>query len=102
MRLGHFRKRKRARQESKVSGGPSAALSASQTPSDIKNGDHVYFANSYHFLCQNEGNVLAQVEYGIKLNAVIAKKNIVGIQFHPEKSGEVGLQILKNFLNWRY
>ncbi len=69
---------------------------------NIKNGDHVYFANSYHFLCQNEGNVLAQVEYGIKLNAVIAKKNIVGIQFHPEKSGEVGLQILKNFLNWRY
>ena len=68
----------------------------------IKNGDHVYFANSYHFLCQNEGNVLAQVEYGTKLNAVIAKKNIVGIQFHPEKSGEVGLQILKNFLNWRF
>lgn len=68
----------------------------------IKNGDHVYFANSYHFLCQNEGNVLAQVEHGAKLNAVIAKKNIVGIQFHPEKSGEVGLQILKNFLNWRF
>lgn len=68
----------------------------------IKNGDHVYFANSFHFLCQNEGNVVAQVEYGSKLNAVIAKKNIVGIQFHPEKSGEVGLQILKNFLNWRY
>ncbi len=68
----------------------------------IKNGDHVYFANSFHFVCQNEGNVLAQVEYGIKLNAVIAKKNIVGIQFHPEKSGEVGLQILRNFLNWRY
>jgi len=68
----------------------------------VKNGDHVYFAHSYHFLCQNEGNVLAQVEYGAKLNAVIAKKNIVGIQFHPEKSGEVGLQILKNFLNWRF
>lgn len=68
----------------------------------IKNGEHVYFANSYHFLCQNEGNVLAQVEYGGKLNAIIAKKNIVGIQFHPEKSGEAGLRILKNFLDWRY
>ncbi len=68
----------------------------------IKTGDHVYFANSYHFLCQNEGNVLAQVEYGSRINAVIAKKNIVGIQFHPEKSGEVGLRILKNFLNWRF
>ncbi len=69
---------------------------------NIKNGDHVYFANSYHFICQNEGNVLAQVEYGSKINAIIAKKNIVGIQFHPEKSGEIGLQILRNFLNWRF
>lgn len=68
----------------------------------IKTGNHVYFANSFHFLCQNEGNVLAQVEYGQKLNAIIAKKNIVGVQFHPEKSGETGLQILKNFLNWRF
>ncbi len=69
---------------------------------DIKSGDHVYFANSYHFLCQNEGNIIAQVEYGGKINAMIAKNNIVGIQFHPEKSGEVGLKILKNFLEWRY
>jgi glutamine amidotransferase len=44
---------------------------------------------------------LAQVEYGSKLNAIIAKENILGIQFHPEKSGEAGLLILKNFLNWR-
>ncbi len=68
----------------------------------IKNGDHVYFANSYHFLCQNRGNILAQVDYGFKMNALLAKRNIVGIQFHPEKSGEVGLRILKNFLDWRY
>ncbi len=68
---------------------------------DIKEGEHFYFANSYHFSCQNEGNVLAQVEYGTKINALIAKKNILGIQFHPEKSGKAGLQILQNFLNWR-
>ena len=68
---------------------------------DIKNGEHFYFANSYHFICQNENNVLAQVEYGSKLNAIVAKENILGIQFHPEKSGEAGLLILKNFLNWR-
>ncbi len=68
---------------------------------DVKNGEHFYFANSYHFICQNENNVLAQVEYGSKLNAIIAKENILGIQFHPEKSGEAGLLILKNFLNWR-
>ena len=68
---------------------------------DVKNGEHFYFANSYHFICQNENNVLAQVEYGSKINAIVAKENILGIQFHPEKSGEAGLLILKNFLNWR-
>ena len=68
---------------------------------DVKNGEHFYFANSYHFICQNENNVMAQVEYGSKLNAIVAKENILGIQFHPEKSGEAGLLILKNFLNWR-
>ena len=72
-----------------------------QALKDVKNGEHFYFANSYHFICQNENNVLAQVEYGSKLNAIVAKENILGIQFHPEKSGEAGLLILKNFLNWR-
>lgn len=68
---------------------------------DIKNGEHFYFANSFHFICQNENNVLAQVEYGSKLSVVVAKDNIFGVQFHPEKSGEAGLKLLKNFLNWR-
>lgn len=65
----------------------------------ISSGDHVYFANSYHFICEDQNHVLAQVEYGTNINAVIAKNNILGIQFHPEKSGVVGLQILKNFIN---
>ena len=68
---------------------------------DIKNGDHFYFANSYHFRCQNENNELAHVEYGSKICAVICKENIFGVQFHPEKSAESGLKLLKNFLNWR-
>ena len=67
----------------------------------IESGEHFYFANSYHFICQNENNVLAQVEYGSKLTAIVAKENIFGVQFHPEKSGEAGLKLLKNFLNWR-
>lgn len=67
----------------------------------IESGEHFYFANSYHFICQNENNVLAEVEYGSQLTAIVAKDNIVGIQFHPEKSGIAGLKILKNFLNWR-
>ncbi len=68
---------------------------------DIEEDDHFYFANSYHFICQNENNVLASVEYGQKINAIISKKNILGIQFHPEKSGVTGLKLLRNFLTWR-
>jgi imidazole glycerol-phosphate synthase subunit HisH len=65
---------------------------------NIKDQDHVYFANSYHFICKDASNILANVEYGdCKINAVLAKENIIGIQFHPEKSGESGLQILQNF-----
>ncbi len=65
---------------------------------DIKSKDHVYFANSYHFLCKNTKNIIAKVNYGHDLNALIADENIFGIQFHPEKSGIVGLKILGNFL----
>ncbi len=67
----------------------------------INSGEHFYFANSYHFICQNKNNILAHVEYGEKLSAVVAKDNILGVQFHPEKSGEAGLKLLQNFLNWR-
>ncbi|HCR91254.1 MAG TPA: imidazole glycerol phosphate synthase subunit HisH [Prolixibacteraceae bacterium] len=65
----------------------------------IKNGDHVYFANSFHFICYDKSSILAQIDYGFKMNAILTKGNIFGIQFHPEKSGEVGLKILENFLN---
>lgn len=69
---------------------------------NIDQGEHFYFANSYHFICQNENNVLAQVQYGDnKINAVIAKENIIGAQFHPEKSAQSGLQFLENFINFR-
>ena len=69
---------------------------------NIGNGNDLYFANSFHFICQNDNNLLAYAEYGnTKISAVIAKDNIVGAQFHPEKSGEIGLQFLNNFLNWR-
>lgn len=68
---------------------------------DINDQENFYFANSFHFICQNDNNVLGYVEYGSKINSVVAKDNIIGAQFHPEKSGESGLKFLKNFLTWR-
>jgi glutamine amidotransferase len=66
--------------------------------SDIKSGEHFYFANSYHFICKNADNQLASFNYGLARCGIIAKDNIFATQFHPEKSGEAGLKLLKNFL----
>ncbi len=66
----------------------------------VKSGDHLYFANSYHFKCADKNQELAFVEYGSNICAIVAKYNIIGLQFHPEKSGETGLKILKNFLSF--
>lgn len=66
---------------------------------NITNKSHVYFVHSYKFDCNNLNNVLADVEHGIKITAAIAKDNLIGLQFHPEKSQKVGLDILRNFVN---
>jgi glutamine amidotransferase len=66
----------------------------------IKNGEHFYFVHSFHFEVKNLENVIATVDYGQKINAIIAKDNIVATQFHPEKSSDSGLKILKNFTNF--
>ena len=62
----------------------------------ISNGDFVYFVHSY-FAKDCETSLLATTEYGKELTAAVAYKNIMGCQFHPEKSGDVGLKILKAF-----
>ena len=62
----------------------------------INDGDYVYFVHSYYAdNCKN--NVTATSEYGINLTASVQKDNVFGCQFHPEKSGETGLKILKAF-----
>ncbi len=60
------------------------------------NGDHVYFVHSY-WAADCEKSTIATCEYGAKLTAAVAHENVYGCQFHPEKSGEVGLNILKAF-----
>jgi len=61
----------------------------------LSDGDCVYFVHSYH--AQNCPDVIATSEYGACLTAAVANKNVYGCQFHPEKSGMVGLKILKAF-----
>ncbi len=64
----------------------------------INEGDYVYFVHSYYGAdCDS---VIAYTEYGAPITAAVAKNNVMGCQFHPEKSGDVGLKILKAFSEW--
>lgn len=63
---------------------------------DTRNGDYVYFVHSY-YASECEDSLLATTEYGNEVTAAVGKNNIYGCQFHPEKSGNVGLRILKSF-----
>ena len=60
----------------------------------------VYFVHSYHFAPHDENVILATVDYGVPLVAAVASGNIIGVQFHPEKSGSVGLHFLQQFIKW--
>ena len=59
----------------------------------------VYFVHSYHIEPQDDKLIAAVTEYGTKLPVVIERSNLFGTQFHPEKSGKIGAQIMKNFVN---
>ena len=65
----------------------------------IKEEDHVYFVHSY-YAEDCEDSLLATAEYGRELTAAVVKDNVAGMQFHPEKSGNVGLNILRAFCEW--
>jgi imidazole glycerol-phosphate synthase subunit HisH len=64
-------------------------------------GTHAYFVHSYHFCPAEPADLLAETEYGGRLAAVIGKDNLIGTQFHPEKSQMAGLRLISNFLQWR-
>lgn len=66
----------------------------------IENGDHAYFVHSYQFNATDNDNIIAHVDYGGDVAAIIGRDNIVGTQFHPEKSQDVGLKLIENFLKW--
>ena len=63
----------------------------------IEEGAYVYFVHSYYLEAEEESIVKASAEYGVHIHASVEKENVFACQFHPEKSGETGLKILKNF-----
>ncbi len=65
----------------------------------IKEGDFVYFVHSY-YATKCDQSLLASTEYGAELTAAVALDNVSGTQFHPEKSGDIGLSILRAFCEW--
>jgi glutamine amidotransferase len=67
----------------------------------IASGAHAYFVHSYGFRPADAAVILATVEYGGDIVAVLGRDNLVGTQFHPEKSQVTGLQLIANFLRWR-
>ena len=70
----------------------------SQIFKKIKNKSHVYFVHSYEFIPEDKSVISATTDYSSSIVCSIEKENIFGTQFHPEKSDETGLQIIKNFL----
>ncbi len=64
---------------------------------DLDNQSYVYFVHSYYLKAQDEAIVKASTEYGCHIHASVEKDNVFACQFHPEKSGQVGLKILSNF-----
>lgn len=66
----------------------------------IAQGSDVYFVHSYHLVPKNLKNRLSYTNYGQEITAAVIKNNIVGTQFHPEKSQNIGLKFIENFLTW--
>ena len=67
----------------------------------VETGQHAYFVHSYHFRVSDPAHLLAHCDYGGRITAIVGRDNMVGMQFHPEKSQATGLRLIANFLNWR-
>jgi glutamine amidotransferase len=64
-------------------------------------GLHAYFVHSYHLVPEERGDLVASTDYGGPITAFVAKDNMAGTQFHPEKSQKLGLALIANFLRWK-
>ncbi|MBY6166082.1 imidazole glycerol phosphate synthase subunit HisH [Pseudooceanicola nitratireducens] len=66
----------------------------------IESGQHAYFVHSYHMAVAAPDQLIAHVEYGHPVTAIVGRDNMIGTQFHPEKSQATGLKMIANFLSW--
>lgn len=66
----------------------------------VTTGDHAYFVHSYHFVVDNPDERLAHCDYAGDITAIVGRDNMIGMQFHPEKSQAAGLRMIANFLTW--
>jgi imidazole glycerol-phosphate synthase subunit HisH len=66
-----------------------------------ESGLHAYFVHSFHLFPTSGEDVIATTDYGGPISAIVGRDNIVGVQFHPEKSQKLGLALISNFLKWR-
>ena len=66
----------------------------------VQSGEHAYFVHSYHYQTKDPAHVIARVDYGGDVTAAVGRDNLIGTQFHPEKSQKLGLHIIANFLRW--
>ncbi len=64
-------------------------------------GLNAYFVHSYHLVPADRGTLVASTDYGGEITAFVAKENMAGSQFHPEKSQKLGLALIANFLRWK-
>jgi len=74
-------------------------LKKSKIFKNIENNSHMYFVHSYEFIPKDKNVILATTNYSSKIVCAVEKENIIGTQFHPEKSDKLGLQIIKSFIN---
>lgn len=65
---------------------------------DLEGTQRYYFVHSFHAVCENEENILMTCDYGYEFDAAVIKDNVMGVQFHPEKSHDFGLALLNNFV----
>ncbi len=67
----------------------------------LSTGNHAYFVHSYHFVVKDRSHRLAHCDYGTQITAIVGRDNLIGTQFHPEKSQAAGLRLIANFLQWK-